>query len=307
MARPRVVSFPAAVVGGGAGGKEGGGGGEGGEGGDEGGEGGEDGGAGAPSSTSTVPLLGHELLESQLRLSTMCSISVGLMIVARHSKLSHMIVSDVTPGEVPSSNVKVLDWRRAYCWSRRPCGWPSARVSLIRALPVQLSMLKFARNLRSGEMGGEGGAEGGASAPSSTVTVPLLGHELLESQLRLSTMCSISVGLMIVARHSKLSHMIVSDVTPGEVPSSNVKVLDWRRAYCWSRRPCGWPSARVSLIRALPVPSSSMTKFARNSAAEQSVDPPTSRRSRGERRMPRFGRVRSPLDAAFLFQLSTCP
>ena len=46
MARPRVVSFPAVVVGGGAGGKEGGGGGEGGEGGDEGGEGGEGGNGG---------------------------------------------------------------------------------------------------------------------------------------------------------------------------------------------------------------------------------------------------------------------
>ena len=161
MARPRLVSFPALVVGGDAAGKEGGRGGKEGGGGDEGGEGGEGGGARSPSSTSTVPLLGHELLASQLRLSTMCSITVGLMIVARHLEPSHMSVSDVTPGEVPSSNVNVLDRRRAYCWSTRPCGWPSARVSLIRALPVpSSSMVKFARKLRSGEMGGEGGAEG---------------------------------------------------------------------------------------------------------------------------------------------------
>ena len=105
MARPRLVLFPALVVGGDGAGKEGG---EGGGGGDEGGEGGEDGGARSPSSTSTVPLLGHELLASQLRLSTMCSITVGLMIVARHLEPSHMSVSDVTPGEVPSSNVNVL-------------------------------------------------------------------------------------------------------------------------------------------------------------------------------------------------------
>ena len=109
MARPRVVSFPALVVGGDGGGEEGGRGGKEGGGGGEGGEGGEGGGARSPSSTSTVPLLGHELLASQLRLSTMCSITVGLMIVARHSELSHMTVSDVTPGEVPSSNVNVLD------------------------------------------------------------------------------------------------------------------------------------------------------------------------------------------------------
>ena len=109
MARPRLVSFPALVVGGDAAGKEGGRGGKEGGGGGEGGEGGEGGGARSPSSTSTVPLLGHELLASQLPVSKMCSNSVGLSIVARHSEeLSHMTVSDVTPGEVPSSNVNVL-------------------------------------------------------------------------------------------------------------------------------------------------------------------------------------------------------
>ena len=59
----------------------------------------------------------------------------------------------------------------------------------------------------NGGDGGLGGAEGDASAPSSTSTVPLLGHEVLVTQFLLLTTCSISVELMIVVRHLEPIHI----------------------------------------------------------------------------------------------------
>jgi len=59
----------------------------------------------------------------------------------------------------------------------------------------------------NGGDGGLGGAEGDASAPSSTSTVPLLGHEVLVTQFLLLTTCSISVQLMIVVRQLEPIHI----------------------------------------------------------------------------------------------------
>ena len=86
---------------------------------------------------------------------------------------------------------------------RPPSGRPMARPRGV----FSSAAVSWLGMIGNGGDGGLGGAEGDASAPSSTSTVPLLGHEVLVTQFLLLTTCSISVELMIVVRQLEPIHI----------------------------------------------------------------------------------------------------